>query len=125
TQLWWSVRPHHAFGTVEVRICDAQSRGEESFRLGALLLACVAQAAMDYDDGTLPEPMRAREIEENVWRAIRYGMDGKMIDFTEGREIEAAEAVEQLLTWTAPARSALDLDAEPEGPNGAQRARAA
>jgi carboxylate-amine ligase len=124
TQLWWSVRPHHAFGTVEVRICDAQSRGSESFRLGALLMACVAQAAIDYDDGVLPEPMKARAIEENLWRAIRFGLDGKMIDFAAGREIEAAEAVEQLLAWTAPARSALSLEAEPEGPNGAQRAQA-
>jgi glutamate---cysteine ligase / carboxylate-amine ligase len=125
TQLWWSVRPHHAFGTVEVRICDAQSRGSESFRLGALLMACVAQAAIDFDDGVLPEPMPAREIEENLWRAIRFGLAGKMIDFRAGREIEASEAVEQLLTWTAPARSALSLEAEPEGPNGAQRAQAA
>jgi carboxylate-amine ligase len=124
TQLWWSVRPHHAFGTVEVRICDAQSRGSESFRLGALLMACVAQSAIDYDDGVLPEPTRGRAIEENLWRAIRSGLDGKMIDFAAGREIEAAEAVEQLLAWTAPARSALGLEAEPEGPNGAQRAQA-
>lgn len=124
TQLWWSVRPHHAFGTVEVRICDAQSRGSESFRLGALLMACVAQAAIDYDDGVLPAPIRAREIEENLWRAIRFGLGGKMIDFAAEREIEAAAAVEQLLEWTAPARAALDLDAEPDGPNGAQRAQA-
>ncbi len=125
TQLWWSVRPHHSFGTVEVRICDAQSTGPESFRLGALLMACVAQAALDHDDGRLPEPAGDREIEENLWRAIRFGLDGRMVDFRAGREIEAAEAVEQLLEWTAPARDALGLDAEPQGPNGAQRARAA
>ncbi len=125
TQLWWSVRPHHAFGTVEVRICDAQSGGEESLRLAALLMACVAQSALDYDDGSLTEPMRAREIEENLWRAIRFGLDGRFIDFGAGREIEAAEAVEQLLTWTAPAREALGLEAEPSGLNGSQRARTA
>jgi carboxylate-amine ligase len=123
TQLWWSVRPHHAFGTVEVRICDAQSDGEESLRLGALLLACVAQSALDYDDGRLPAPAPAREIEENLWRAIRYGMDGRMIDFAAGEEIATAEVVERLLAWTEPARTTLGLDAEPQGPNGAQRAR--
>jgi glutamate---cysteine ligase / carboxylate-amine ligase len=125
TQLWWSVRPHHSFGTVEVRICDAQTDGEESFRLGALMLACVAQAALDYDDGRLAPPLRAREIEENLWRAIRHGMDGRMIDFGRRREIEATEALERLLTWTEPARAALGLDAEPQLPNGAQRAIAA
>ncbi len=125
TQLWWSVRPHHSFGTVEVRICDAQSRGEDSLALGGLLVACVAQAALDYDDGRLEAPMRAREIEENLWRAIRYGLDGRMIDFARGEEIEAAEAVERLFTWTAPAREALGIDDLPAGPNGTQRARAA
>jgi glutamate---cysteine ligase / carboxylate-amine ligase len=50
TQLWWSVRPHHAFGTVEVRICDAQSSGDESLNLAGLMTACVAQAALDYDE---------------------------------------------------------------------------
>ncbi len=63
TQLWWSVRPHHAFGTVEVRICDAQSRGDESLRLTALIAACIAQAALDYDDGLLPAPLADREID--------------------------------------------------------------
>ena len=50
TQLWWSVRPHHHFGTVEVRICDAQTRGEESFALAGLIAACIAQTALDYDE---------------------------------------------------------------------------
>ncbi len=125
TQLWWSVRPHHRFGTVEVRICDAQSRGEESFRLAGLMTACIAQAALDYDAGALPEPMQGREVEENLWRAIRYGMDGRMIDFASGTELATAAALEALLEWTAPARESLAIDAEPSGPNGAQRVRAA
>ncbi len=125
TQLWWSVRPHHRFGTVEVRICDAQSRGEESFRLAGLMTACIAQAALDYDAGALPEPMQGREVEENLWRAIRYGMDGRMIDFASGTELATAAALDALLGWTAPARESLAIDAEPSGPNGAQRVRAA
>jgi carboxylate-amine ligase len=51
TQVWWSVRPHIAFGTVEVRICDAQPTAGESEGLAALIVACVAQAARDVDDG--------------------------------------------------------------------------
>ena len=125
TQLWWSVRPHHRFGTVEVRICDAQTRGEESFRLAGLMIACVVQTALDYDAGALGRPLRNREIEENLWRAIRYGMGGRLIDFEAGEEVEAGAAVEALLAWTEPARSALGIAAAPSGPNGAQRARAA
>jgi carboxylate-amine ligase len=121
-QLWWSVRPHHLFGTVEVRICDAQIRGEESFGLAALIAACIAQTALDHDDGRLAEPQRQREIEENLWRAIRYGMDGKQIDFATASEIEAEAALEQLLSWTEPARDALGLDVALPELNGAQRA---
>jgi carboxylate-amine ligase len=126
TQLWWSVRPHHAFGTVEVRICDAQSSAEESTALAALATACVAQAALDYDDGVLPEPAPGRLIEENFWRAIRYGLDGKMIDLDRGEEFPAAALPDRLLAWTAPARAALGgLDPAIGSENGAQRQRAA
>jgi len=126
TQLWWSVRPHHAFGTVEVRICDAQTRGEESFALAGLIAACIAQSALEYDehgyDGA-GRPLADREIEENLWRAIRYGMGGRMIDFRRGAEIETAAALEGLLNWTEPARSQLGIEVDLPGQNGAQRAR--
>lgn len=125
TQLWWSVRPHHRFGTVEVRICDAQSRGEESLALAGVLIASVAQSAMDYDDGVLAAPLPNRELEENLWRAIRFGREGRMIDFGRGEEIETVQAIERLLRWTEPAREALGIEAPPGGPNGAERARAA
>lgn len=109
TQLWWSIRPHHRFGTVEVRICDAQSGGEESFGLAGLMIAAVAQAAADHDDGRLEAPLRPREVEENLWRAIRHGLDGSMIDFGSGAEVTTPSAVEGLLAWTAPARAHLGI----------------
>ena len=126
TQLWWSVRPHHAFGTVEVRICDAQTRGEESFALAGLIAACVAQTALAYDEhgyGGAGTPLRDREIEENLWRAIRYGMDAKMIDFRRGAEVEARQMLEELIEWTAPARERLGVEVALPEANGAQRAR--
>jgi carboxylate-amine ligase len=123
TQLWWSVRPHHAFGTVEVRICDAQTRGAESFGLAALIAACIAQTARDYDEGRLGDPARGRELEENLWRAIRYGMDGRLIDLVERQEVDARTALEEVREWTAPMRDELELEAELPDRNGAQRAR--
>ncbi len=128
TQLWWSVRPHHSFGTVEVRICDAQTRGEESFALAGLIAACIAQTALSYDehgyDGA-GRPLADREIEENLWRAIRYGMSGRQIDFRRGVEVEAPAALESLLAWTEPARAQLGIDVDLPARNGAQRAREA
>ena len=123
TQLWWSVRPHHSFGTVELRICDAQTRGDESFALAAMITACIAQAALDFDDGRLGEPLRQREIEENLWRAIRYGLEGTQIDFATRGVISTRAALERLLEWTAPARAELGLDVPLPERNGAQRMR--
>jgi carboxylate-amine ligase len=126
TQVWWSVRPHFAFGTVEVRICDAQTTAAESDALASLIVACVAQATRDEDEGRpIPDHPR-RLLEENLWRAIRYGQDGRMIDLTTMQEQPATAAIEQLLTWTAPVRLELGMD-EPPLPvqNSAQRQRAA
>jgi len=125
TQLWWSVRPHHEFGTVEVRICDAQTRGEESFGLAGLIAACIAQTALDHDECGYGEPLADREIEENLWRAIRHGMSGRQIDFRRGVEVEARAALDAVLEWTTPARAALGIEPRLPERNGAQRAREA
>src|SRR5919202_1539141 len=119
TQLWWSVRPHHSYGTVEIRICDAQTTAEESTALAGLLVACVAQAAIDYDDGIAHEPPPDRMIEENFWRAIRYGLDGRMIDLERAEEYPAAALGDRLLAWTAPARAALGIEPALPPENGA------
>jgi glutamate---cysteine ligase / carboxylate-amine ligase len=128
TQLWWSVRPHHLFGTVEVRICDAQTRGDESFALAGLIAACIAQTALDYDEHGYDgrgAPLADREIEENLWRAIRYGMSGRQVDFRRGVEVEAREVLERLHEWTEPARSQLGIEFDLPARNCAQRAREA
>jgi carboxylate-amine ligase len=124
TQVWWSVRPHFAFGTVEVRICDAQVTAGESEALAALIVACVAQAAHEVDEGASPPPLPGRLIEENLWRAIRHGLDGELLDLPSGRPFAGRETLERLLAWTAPARAELGLDIELPPANGAQRQRA-
>jgi glutamate---cysteine ligase / carboxylate-amine ligase len=133
TQVWWSVRPHFRYGTVEVRICDAQATAGESETLAALIVACVAQAACEIDEGRPFADPAPRMIEENMWRAIRFGLDGRLIDLEREQEYEASEALARLLEWTAPARHELGLSLpdlgehglgaeEPDG-NGAQRQR--
>ena len=125
TQIWWSVRPHHSFGTVELRICDAQTSGADSTSLEALLTACIAQAALDHDEGVPFDDPPPREIEENFWRAIRHGLDGKLIDLSRREEFPAAAVGERLLDWTAPARAELGLEPALPERNGAQRQRRA
>jgi carboxylate-amine ligase len=125
TQVWWSIRPHASFGTVEVRICDAQVTAAESEELAGLVVACVGQALRDVDEGVPFDDPAPRLIEENMWRAIRYGMDGKMIDFARGAEVSTRAALEDLWSWTAPVRQELRIDPALDRPNGAQRQRAA
>jgi glutamate---cysteine ligase / carboxylate-amine ligase len=123
TQVWWSVRPHFRFGTVEVRICDAQATAQESDALAAMMVACIAQAARDVDEDVPYTDFAPRLIEENMWRAIRYGLDGRMIDLHSGEEYAAREAIERLASWTAPMRSELGIDPVFPEHNGAQRQR--
>ena len=123
TQVWWSVRPHFSFGTVEVRICDVQMTAQESEGLAGLILACVAQAARDVDEGVPFTDFPRRLIEENFWRAIRHGLDGELLDLDRAEAYPAAEATERLLNWCAPVRAELGIEVALPSLNGAQRQR--
>jgi glutamate---cysteine ligase / carboxylate-amine ligase len=118
TQLWWSIRPHHSFGTVEVRVCDAQTTAAEADALAELMVACVAQALREIDAGETPPDLPGRLIEENMWRAIRFGQDGRLLDLEAERieEFPAAEALDRLKAWTGADVTLPEL-------NGAQRQR--
>ena len=118
TQLWWSVRPHHDFGTVEVRICDAQTTAQEADQLAALIVACVRRATEEVDAGETPPDLPGRLIEENMWRAIRYGLDGSLLDLTAPRiePYPAVEALDRLKAWAGADVTLPEL-------NGAQRQR--
>jgi glutamate---cysteine ligase / carboxylate-amine ligase len=123
TQVWWSIRPHFSFGTAEVRICDAQMTAPESEALAGLIVACVAQAARDVDEG-VPWPDHPRRlIEENFWRAIRHGLDGELLDLDRAEAYPAGEALDRLLAWSAPVRAELGIDVALPALNGAQRQR--
>jgi carboxylate-amine ligase len=107
TQLWWSVRPHMAFPTVEIRICDAQPDLGEARSLAALCYALTARIARAVDEG---EPLPAhphRLIEENLWRATRYGLAGELIDLSTGDVRPARAHLERLLEWVQPAAEEL------------------
>lgn len=116
TQVWWSVRPHFGFGTVEMRICDVQATDAESDALAALVVGVIRRAAEDVADGAPFDDLPARLVEENLWRAIRHGMDGRLIDFAAGEEVAARDVLERTAEWAG-----VDL-ALPER-NAAQRQR--
>jgi carboxylate-amine ligase len=102
TQIWWSVRPHLAFPTVEIRICDAQPDLAESRALSALCYALTARIARALDDGEPLPNLPNRLLEENFWRAIRHGLAGELIDFDRGEPVSARARLEQLVDWVRP-----------------------
>jgi glutamate---cysteine ligase / carboxylate-amine ligase len=118
TQLWWSVRPHHDFGTVEVRVADAQTTGAEADGLAALIVGCVLRAAAEVDAGETPPELPGRLIEENMWRALRFGLDGRLLDLQAPviEEFPASEALDRLRAWSG-------VDVVLPELNGAQRQR--
>ena len=112
TQIWWSVRPHLAFPTVEIRICDGQPDMGEARSLAALGYALTARIARALDEGEpLPE-YPGRLLEENLWRAIRHGLSGELIDlatFPSARVRPARAVIEELIAWVLPVADELGV----------------
>ena len=102
TQIWWSVRPHLAFPTIEIRIADGQPDLGEAQALAAFAASLVARIARAYDEGRPVEPQPHRLIEENFWRAIRWGLPGELLDFDRGEPIPARQRLEELVEWVLP-----------------------
>jgi carboxylate-amine ligase len=102
TQLWWSVRPHLAFPTVEIRIADGQPDLGEAQSLAAFGASLAARIARAHDEGEPVADQPHRLIEENMWRAIRYGLSGDLIDLERGDVLPARARLERLVEWVAP-----------------------
>jgi carboxylate-amine ligase len=102
TQIWWSVRPHLAFPTVETRICDAQPTLEEGQALAAFIYALTCRIARALDEGDALPDFPNRLIEENLWRATRWGLSGEFIDLATGDVLPARARLQQLADWIAP-----------------------
>ena len=102
TQIWWSVRPHLAYPTVEIRIADAQPDLAEAQSLAAFCYALAVRCARAHDEGETLPSLPHRLLEENLWRAIRYGLSGELVDFERGEAVPARARLEQLLDWVSP-----------------------
>jgi carboxylate-amine ligase len=109
TQLWWSVRPHLGFPTIEIRICDAQPRVEEAQSLAAFAYALTARIARAVDEGEPLPDHPHRMIEENFWRAIRNGLSGDLIDLATFRVRPARAVLEELIAWMQPVADELGV----------------
>jgi glutamate---cysteine ligase / carboxylate-amine ligase len=126
TQLWWSVRPHLAYPTVELRIMDGQPELGEAQSVAALAYALAVRCARALDEGERLVDVPRRLLEENLWRAIRHGLAGELIDFQRGEAIPARARLEQLLDWVSPVAEEIGVAAHLAVPaqNAAERQKA-
>ena len=123
TEIWWSVRPHQAFPTVEVRICDAQPEFERAVALAGLMTALTAHYARAHEEGRPLPAHPHRLIEENFWRAIRWGMAGELIDLDTGAVMPARARIESLVEEVSDIASELGIGPVPGAAREADRRR--
>ncbi len=114
THIWWDVRLHPRLGTIEVRICDGQTRVENAAALAALIQSLVATLGSAFECGDVAPPDPDLLLEENRWRAARDGLDARLIDLERDTERSAPEAIRALVERCTPAAEALGCAEELE-----------
>ena len=115
TYLWYDVRPHPRFGTVEIRACDAQTRVEHTLGLTALIQAMVKELAEHFDAGTPLADYPWQMLDENKWLAARHGMDGELVDLPSSKRITSKALAERLIERMRPYAQDLGAADELEG----------
>jgi len=100
-KIWWDIRPHPFFNTLEFRICDIPMRADETIALAALIQATVVKLYKLYSANQGFRLYRRALLMENKWRAARYGLDGKLIDFGKQKEVPARDLVKEYLDFVS------------------------
>jgi glutamate---cysteine ligase / carboxylate-amine ligase len=99
SKIWWDVRPNWSYPTVEFRICDVCTRVDEAICIAAIFQAIIAKLWKLRRDNLSFRIYPVELIEENKWRAVRYGLEGKLIDFGKQQELDARVLIRELIEW--------------------------
>jgi glutamate---cysteine ligase / carboxylate-amine ligase len=98
-KIWWDMRPHPTFGTLEYRVCDIATRVKECIALAAIKQAIIVKIHYLFSQNMTFRVYRRAVINENKWRAQRYGLDGKLIDFGKRTEVDARPLMHELVAF--------------------------
>ncbi len=127
-EIWWDVRPHHSFGTVEVRICDMPPSLEDVLGLTALIQCLIYDLSNEIDRGTYQFDCHPFLIRQNKWRACRFGMDANLVDPATHKAVEARQVVHKRVERLRPRAEELGcsryleiVDAMADRPTGSVR----
>jgi carboxylate-amine ligase len=115
-KIWWDIRPHPNFGTLEVRICDIATKLDEAVAIAALVQAIFIKLYSLFERNLTFRVYRRALVQENKWRAMRYGIDGKLIDFGKQAEVDARDLMVELLEFVDDVVDSLGSRALIEGP---------
>jgi carboxylate-amine ligase len=113
-KIWWDVRPHPFFPTLEFRVCDIPTRVDDTLAIAALFQAIVAKLDKLIDKNLGFRLYRRMLVQENKWRAVRWGLDGKMIDFGKQKEVPVRDLILELLDFVDDVLDELDSRKEVE-----------
>ncbi|MGH9969924.1 MAG: carboxylate-amine ligase [Pyrinomonadaceae bacterium] len=113
-KIWWDIRPHPFFPTLEFRVCDIPTRVDDTIAIAALFQAIVAKLNTLIEKNLGFRLYRRMLIQENKWRAVRYGLDGKMIDFGKQKEVPVRDLIRELLDFVDDVLDPLDSRKEVE-----------
>ncbi len=97
SKIWWDVRPHYKYQTLEFRVCDVCTRVDEAVCIAAILQALIAKLWKMRRDNTTFRIYSADLIDENKWRAVRYGLEGKMVDLGREEELPARTLIREIV----------------------------
>jgi glutamate---cysteine ligase / carboxylate-amine ligase len=109
-EIWWDVRPHHNFGTVEVRVCDMPSNLADTLGLAALVQCLVKALSDEIDNGTYQSESHPMMVQQNKWRAARFGNQAKLVDTTTYQAAPVEQTVERLAKTLRPVAAELGCD---------------
>ena len=95
-EIWWDVRPHYRFGTVEVRICDLPANLDDVLGIAALIQCLIYKLSDEIDHGLFYRDTHPMLVQQNKWRACRYGLEANLVDLTTHKQVPARKAVKEL-----------------------------
>jgi carboxylate-amine ligase len=111
-EIWWDIRPHHLFGTVEIRVCDMPANLDQVLALTAVVQCMVQAMSEEIDQGTYQSDYHPMMVQQNKWRATRFGPEAELVNSDDYRQYSVQRTVEQLIDMLGPMAERLGCTGE-------------
>ena len=113
-EIWWDIRPHHLFGTVEIRVCDMPANLGQVLALTAVVQCMVQAMSEEIDRGTYQSEYHPMMVQQNKWRATRFGPDAELVNSDDYQQYSVQQSIDRLIEVLRPTAESLDCVSELE-----------